>query len=81
MQNMVIIGKGGRIVIPAQYRKALGIKPGDELILALEDMGIRLFTRREAIKGAQALVRQYIPLGRNLSLELIEERRVEAASK
>ena len=81
MQKMAIMSKSGRIVIPAQYRKALGIKPGDEVILALEDMGVRLYTRRQAIKSAQALVRQYVPSGRDLSLELIEERRLEGASE
>lgn len=81
MQQVTIIAKSGRIVIPAQYRKALGIKPGDEVILALEDTGVRLYTRRQAVKDAQALVRQYVPLGRNLSQELVEERRLEAASE
>ena len=61
--------------------QSLGIKPGDEVILALEDMGIRLYTRRQAIKGAQALVRQYVPSGRDLSQELVEERRLEGASE
>lgn len=77
MHQKAIMEKSGRIVIPAQYRKALGIKPGDEVILALEDTGVRLYTRRQAIKDAQALVRQYVPSGRNLSRDLIEERRVE----
>lgn len=81
MEQMTILGKSGRIVIPAQYRKALGIKPGDEVILALEDTGVRLYTRRQAIKDAQALVRQYVPSGRNLSRDLIEERRLEAAGE
>ena len=77
MQVLSILDLNGRIVIPSQYRKALGIKPGDEVILALEDLGVRLYTRRQAIQGAQALVRQYVPSGRNLSQELVEERRLE----
>ena len=79
MQTKVILGRGGRVVIPAPFRKALGIKPGDELILTLEDSGVRLSTRLQAIEGAQALVRQYVPSGRNLSQELIEQRRLEQA--
>jgi AbrB family looped-hinge helix DNA binding protein len=32
-----LIGKGGRIVIPAGYRKELGVKAGDHVVLILED--------------------------------------------
>ena len=74
-----ILGKGGRVVIPAQYRKALGIRPGDELILVLEEGEVRLLTLERAIKRAQDLVRSYIPEGRILTKELLQERREEAA--
>lgn len=70
-------GDGGRIVIPVEYRKALGIKPGDEVILSLEEDGLRILTPQQAVKRAQALVRQYVPETRYLSEELIQERREE----
>ncbi len=73
------IGNDGRIVIPAEYRKELGLKPGDHVILALEDDEIRLYTLKRAVKRAQELVRRYNPEGRRLSEELIRERREEAA--
>jgi AbrB family looped-hinge helix DNA binding protein len=73
------VREGGRLVIPAAYRKALGLKPGDEVILALEDGEIRVVSARQAIARAQALVRRYVPKDRNLSEELIQERREEAA--
>lgn len=73
------IREGGRLVIPAAYRKALGIKPGDEVFLTLEDGEIRVISTRQAVTQAQTLVRHYIPKDRNLSEELIEERREEAA--
>ncbi len=69
--------EGGRIVIPAEYRQALGLRPGDEVILRLEDGEVRLFTPRQAIKRAQELVRHYIPRERALAAELIAERRAE----
>lgn len=74
-----IISEGGRLVIPASYRKALGIKPGDEVLLTLEDGEIRVISMHQAVARAQALVRRYVPADRNLSGELIEERREEAS--
>jgi AbrB family looped-hinge helix DNA binding protein len=74
-----IIREGGRLVIPAAYRKALGLKPGDEVLLSLEDGEIRVVSTRQAVARAQTLVRRYIPEGRSLSEELIKERREEAA--
>ena len=73
-----IIREGGRLVIPAAYRKALGLKPGDEVLLTLEDGEIRVVGTRQAIARAQTLIRRYIPEGRSLSEELIEGRREEA---
>lgn len=35
------LGYGGGLVIPAPYRKALGLKPGDEVVLALEEGELR----------------------------------------
>ncbi len=73
------IGRGGRVVIPAQYRRAMGVAPGDEVILVLEADGVRIVTHQQAVRRAQALVRRYVPEGRSLSEELLRERRVEAA--
>lgn len=73
------IREGGRLVIPAAYRKALGLKPGDEVLLVLEEGEIRVVSMRQAIARAQTLLRRYVPEGRSLSEELIQERREEAA--
>ena len=72
------IGEGGRVVIPSEFRKALGVETGDQVVLVLEEGAVRMVTPKEAIRRAQALVRQYVPEGRNLSDELIAERRREA---
>jgi antitoxin PrlF len=74
-----IIREGGRLVIPSAYRKALGLKPGDEVLLSLEEGELRLVSTRQAVARAQAMVRRYIPKGRKLSKELIKDRREEAA--
>ena len=72
------IGEGGRIVIPPEYRKVLGVKPGDEVILHLDQGGIRLLTAQQAIQCAQAIVRRHVSEDRSLVDELIRERRQEA---
>ncbi len=76
----VKIGSNGRFVIPAEYRKALGVEAGDELVVRLEDGELRLSTRKLALERAQDLVRRYVPAGVSLSDELLAERR-EAATK
>jgi AbrB family looped-hinge helix DNA binding protein len=73
------VNAAGRIVIPAAYRRALGIKQGDEVILRLEEGEVRIITPAQAIRRAQALVRRYVPAGRSLVDELIAERRAESA--
>ncbi|PKB82209.1 MAG: AbrB family transcriptional regulator [SAR202 cluster bacterium Io17-Chloro-G9] len=73
------IGKSGRIVIPVQFRKALGVHPGDHLVMSLHEGEIRIFTPEQAIRNIQALVRRYVPEGHSLADELIEERRAESA--
>ena len=75
----VRVAEGGRIVIPAEYRKALGLKVGDEVILVLEGEEVHLLTPRQAIKRAQDMVRRHVPEGVSLVDELIAERRAEAA--
>lgn len=77
----VKMGDNGRVVIPAPYRKALGIGPGDEIVLRLSDGELRLMSRATAIKRAQELVRRYIPEERSLVDDLSAERRAEAANE
>lgn len=72
------MSEGGRIVVPVEVRRALGIKEGDTLIMELDDGEARLYTRREQLRRAQALVRQYIPEGQRIVDEFITERRAEA---
>ena len=76
---MTHVGEGGRIVIPAKLRRAMGLKPGDSVTLRLEDGDLRVTTRREAIRRARRLLRQYVPEGVSLVDELSAEKRREAS--
>lgn len=73
------LGQSGRLVIPTEYRKRLGLKPGDEIIMSLDEKGLHLYTPAQAVARAQELVRRYVPEGRSLADELISERREEAS--
>jgi len=70
---------GGRIVIPAEFRKALGLCVGDQVLLILENGGVTVVTPAEAARQARAIVQRHVPEGRSLADELIAERRAEAA--
>ncbi len=74
------INENGRVVIPAAFRKALGINPGDEVILRLEDDELRISTLRSRLERARRHVRKYVKPGVSLVDELIAERR-EAAKR
>ena len=74
------ISEGGRVVIPPEYRKALGLQVGDEVIVQLVDGEMRIFTLAQAIKRAQAWVRSFVPEGHSLADELIAERRQESVT-
>ncbi|AGA89179.1 looped-hinge helix DNA binding domain, AbrB family [Thioflavicoccus mobilis 8321] len=69
---------GGRVVVPAEIRKALGIRDGDTVLWELGEGEARLTTRREQLRRAQALVRRYVPADRSLVAELEVERRAES---
>jgi AbrB family looped-hinge helix DNA binding protein len=69
---------GGRVVIPVEIRRALGLKEGDTVFWELVDGEARLTTRRERLRRIQDLVRQYVPADVSLVDELIAERRAEA---
>ena len=79
MSGRTKLAEGGRVVIPAEFRRALGIQVGDELIVRLEKGEIRLLTLDRAIAQAQEAVRRYVPAGTSLVEELLADRREEAA--
>lgn len=72
------VNQNGRVVIPAAFRKAMGIRAGDEVVLRLEEDELRITTLRRRIARAQRLVRRHVKQGTSLVDELIAERR-EAA--
>lgn len=78
-EEVARISQGGRVVIPARIRKALGVTVGDRVVLRVANGQMTLVTTERALQEAQALVRRYVPKGRSLVGELIRERRRAAA--
>lgn len=73
------LNEQGRVVIPVECREAADFKPGDEVLIEVVGKGeLRLRSKQQAIRRAQAIVARRLPKGRNLASELIEERRKEA---
>ncbi len=81
MQIKTRLGSDGRIVLPAVVRRALGLRPGDQLIVDVEGREIRLVTVAEAARRAQELVRRYVDTGESLAESLVAERRRESADE
>jgi AbrB family looped-hinge helix DNA binding protein len=75
------VNENGRVVIPAAFRKALGIKIGDEVVLRMEDDELRITTLKRRVERAQRLVRKHVKPGASLVDELIAERRKAAQNE
>ena len=75
------ITKGGRIVIPAKFREALGMEVGQNVTLSVTNDELRVISSKAALRRLQTLVRKHVPEGVSLVDELIRERREEAANE
>lgn len=75
------VNEGGRIVIPAKMRKALGIEVGKNVTLTLKDDLLEITTREIAFKRIEEMMKPHIKPGRSVVDELINERREEAKNE
>lgn len=73
------INENGRIVIPAEIRARMNLKPGDSILMRLEEDGIlRVEPHQARIRRIQQEFKKYAKPGARASEELIAERREEA---
>lgn len=75
------VTQGGRIVIPAEMRKQLGIEIGEEVNLSLEEDSMRISTGKLALKRIRQTAQTVA--NKNISVvdELIADRRKEAENE
>ena len=77
----VRLDSAGRIVVPAEFRRALGIGTGQELVMALDNGFVRLQTIDAALERVRAIARRRRGSDASVVDEFIAERRREAASE
>jgi AbrB family looped-hinge helix DNA binding protein len=81
LKTRMRVNENGRVVIPASFRKRLGIRVGEEVFLQIQDDELRITTLKRNIERAQRLVRKHVKPGTSLADELIAERRGAARPK
>ena len=74
LKTRMRVNENGRVVIPASFRKQLGIRVGDEVVLQIQDDELRITTLKRNLERAQRLVRKHVKAGTSLVDELIAER-------
>jgi AbrB family looped-hinge helix DNA binding protein len=75
----VKIIEGGKLVIPAAMRRAMGITRGDTVVVELlSDGELRVRPLASAIREAQEIVRKSVRPDRSLADELMRERKRDA---
>jgi len=77
--HLVALGQRGRLVLPAELRKSLGLRAGDQLVVEMDEHSIRLTPRTLLAQRDRGAFVQFTQRGRSLVDELLEERRAEAA--
>ncbi|MGL4612223.1 MAG: AbrB/MazE/SpoVT family DNA-binding domain-containing protein [Trueperaceae bacterium] len=73
------LGENGRVVIPKEVRKTLGIREGDKVTFIVDNGEVRLTTRAVLVKKLSGSFATKD--GHSLTQELLDERREEAERK
>ncbi|WP_430912282.1 AbrB/MazE/SpoVT family DNA-binding domain-containing protein [Methylobacterium sp. sgz302541] len=78
-QRSVQVAENGRMNLPADVRRALGLNGAGRVILTQDENGVILTTADHALRRARALAAPYKPGGRSVVDEFLSDRREEAA--
>jgi AbrB family looped-hinge helix DNA binding protein len=72
---------GGKIVVPAEVRRALGVKDGDSIVIERDERG-QFKTYAQVVKEAQAAFKSMVgPYEGSMVDTLVAEREREAAEE
>ena len=72
------INENGRIVIPASFRKALGLEPGDAVVLSLEGGQLLVEPHRARVARIQDEFEPYASGQSSAAQDLVDESRSQA---
>jgi AbrB family looped-hinge helix DNA binding protein len=70
---------GGRLQLPADVRRELGLADGDQVVMQVVDGELHVRPRRDVLKRIQTMLRPYAGKTGSVADELIADRRSQAA--
>ena len=76
-RERVKLGEGGRFVIPAAMREEMGVKPGEDLILHVENGELRVRSWLQNLRRVQAELSALKKPDESVVDEFLKERREE----
>jgi AbrB family looped-hinge helix DNA binding protein len=74
-QRLVQVAENGRMNLPADVRRALGLKGAGRIILTQDENGVLLTTADQALRRVRALAAPFKPDGRSVVDDLLDDRR------
>lgn len=78
MSNLLKIDADGRLSIPAQYRRALGVEAGGSVVVSLVGNEVRIRSAADAMAELQVEAARFLG-GEDMSVDaFLEDRRAEA---
>ena len=75
----VVVAEGDSLAVPESFREALGIKPGDAVLVETDGRELRITPENAALRRLQQRLSKYTREGHYVSDELIADRHAEAA--
>lgn len=75
------VTQGGRIVIPAEMRKQLGIEIGDDVSLSVQDGSVNISSSKSALERLRRLAQTVVKENVSVVDELIADRRRESENE
>lgn len=74
------VAANGRLTLPADVRKRMGLENGGNLMLKEGELGLELTNFRQRVKRAQALYKKYSAGKPDITVDqFIAEKKIEAA--
>lgn len=75
------VGTDGRLLIPAEFRDAMQVSPGDTISAWVEEGELHVVSRSVGLQKMQNIVRKHVPEGVSLVDEFIKDKRAEEAKE